>query len=135
MCFTCLSYSMSCIKSPPLQYSKSSQRWFLVSYQLKNFKIWGWFRLLNILTSFNTLFRLALSVDFTATYSNDFFLRPLNTIILLCTLLNTFLFLFLHKCGNYSFPIYISVSNFIIFFNKISIFYLYKFYFYFPHKL
>ena len=48
--FTFFSYSMSWNKSPPAQYSNMIQRWFLVSYQLKNFRTCLFFKLWKIRT-------------------------------------------------------------------------------------
>ena len=76
---TDLSCSINYNKSAPEQYSKITHRWFRVSYQLKNFKIFMWFKLWNIRSSFRTFFLLDFSKLLTATYSTDFFFRPFYT--------------------------------------------------------
>jgi hypothetical protein len=117
---TNLSYSIICLKFGPEQYSKIIQRWFLVSYQFINYKIFMWLILWNILslknhilhdiikTSFKTFFLLDFSRLLTATYSIDFFFLPLKNIfsmenIILYIQQNIFPFLFLHKYENCSF--------------------------------
>jgi len=88
---TNLSYSIICLKFGPEQYSKIIQRWFLVSYQFINYKIFMWLILWNILSLKNHILHDIIKNLIQNLFSSWFF-KAFN-----CHIFNRFLFSSLKK--------------------------------------